>query len=156
MSALKIRVAAAGDAENISQLICGLVEKFVVKEFSTQGRDFLLSTLTAETIKQNLQSGYRYHVAEVDGLLAGVVAVKGNTHLYHLFVAEQFHRRGIAKKLWHHSMNECLANGNSLEFTVNSSAYAVAVYKRLGFVAQAGPQEKNGVVFYPMKLPVQS
>lgn len=156
MSALKIRVATPGDSKNISLLICGLVEKFVVKEFSTQGRDFLLSTLTAESINQNLQAGYRYHVAEVDGLLTGVVAIKGNTHLYHLFVAEQFHRRGIAKKLWHHAMNECLGNCNSIEFTVNSSAYAVGAYKRLGFVAQSGPQEKNGVVFYPMKLLVQS
>ena len=112
--------------------------------------------MTTEAINQSMQSEYRYHVAEVNGMLTGVVAVKGNTHLYHLFVSEQFHRKGIAKKLWRLAMKECLCNGNTGEFTVNSSAYALGVYKKLGFVAQPGPKEKNGVVFYPMKLIVQS
>ena len=111
--------------------------------------------MTADAISQNMQSGYSYHVAEFKGLIKGVVAVRDNTHLYHLFVAEQFHRKGIAKKLWQHAMKECLRDGNTGEFTVNSSAYALGVYRKLGFVAQSGPQEKNGVVFYPMKLIVQ-
>ena len=153
---MKIRAAIPDDSEGISKLICGLVEKFIVREFSSQGRDFLLSTMTADAIRQSMQSGYRYHVAEIKGLLAGVVAVRGNAHLYHLFVAEQFHRKGIAKKLWQLAMKECLHEGNTGEFTVNSSAYALGVYKKLGFVAQPGPKEKNGVVFYPMKLIVQS
>lgn len=153
---MRIRAALPDDSEAISKLICGLVEKFIAEEFSSQGRDFLLSTMTADAIRQSMQSGYRYHVAEVKGLLAGVVAVKGNAHLYHLFVAEQFHRQGIAKKLWQLAMEECLSHGNTGEFTVNSSAYALGVYKKLGFVTQPGPKEKNGVVFYPMKLIVQS
>ena len=153
---MRIRAAIPDDSENISKLICVLVEKFIATEFSSKGRVFLLSTMTADAIRQSMQSGYRYHVAEIKGLLAGVVAVKGNAHLYHLFVAEQFHRKGIAKKLWQLAMKECLHDGNTGEFTVNSSAYALGVYKKLGFVAQPGPKEKNGVVFYPMKLIVQS
>ena len=153
---MRIRAAVPDDSEAISKLICELVEKFIAGEFSPEGRDFLLGTMTAGAIKQSMQSEYRYHVAEVKGLLAGVVAVKGNAHLYHLFVAEQFHRQGIAKKLWQLAMKECLRDGNTGEFTVNSSYYALGVYKKLGFVAQPGPKEKNGVVFYPMKLIVQS
>jgi len=156
MCGLRIRVAVPEDSENISKLICRLVEKFIASEFSSQGREFLLSTMTADAINQNMQSGYRYHVAEIDGLLMGVVAVRDNAHLYHLFVAEQFHRQGIAKKLWHFAMQQCQRDGNTGEFTVNSSAYALGIYKKLGFVAQSGPQEKNGVVFYPMKFIVQS
>lgn len=153
---LRIRAAVPEDSESICKLICGLVEKFIAREFSSQGTDFLLSTITADAISRNMRSGYRYHVAEVKGLLTGVVAVRDNFHLYHLFVAEQFHRKGIARKLWQFAMAECLREGNTGEFTVNSSAYALGVYKKLGFVAQRGPQEKNGVVFYPMKLIVQS
>lgn len=152
---LRIRVAAPEDSESISKLICELVEKYIANEFSSQGREFLLSTMTADAISQNIQSGYSYHVSEVKGLLTGVVAVRDNAHLYHLFVAEQFHRKGIGKKLWQLAMNECLRDGNTGEFTVNSSAYALGMYKKLGFVAQSGPQEKNGVVFYPMKLIVR-
>jgi ribosomal protein S18 acetylase RimI-like enzyme len=156
MRGLRIRTAVPEDSESISSLICVLVEKFIANEFSAQGRDFLLSTMTANAISQKIQSVYRYHVAEVSGMLTGVVAVRDNTHLYHLFVAERFQRVGIAKKLWQFAMKECLSKGNTGEFTVNSSAYALGVYKKLGFVAQEGPKEKNGVVFYPMKLVIQS
>lgn len=156
MHGLRIRAATPEDSESISKLICDLVEKFIAGDFSSQGRDFLLSSMTENAISQKMQSGYRYHVAEVNGMLLGVVAVRDNTHLYHLFVAEQSQRKGIARKLWQFAMKECLSKGNTGEFTVNSSAYALGVYKKLGFVAQAGPKEKNGVVFYPMKLVIQS
>ena len=99
-----------------------------------------------------MQSGYRYHVAEKANSLAGVVAVKDNTHLYHLFVAEQYQRKGLAKKLWQVAMEECLSQGNEGEFTVNSSAYAIPVYEQFGFVTRSGPEAKGGVVYFPMKL----
>lgn len=149
---MEIRAAKPDDAENISKLICELVDKFITDDFSPSGREFLLSTMTPGTISWNMQTEYRYHVAEADGAMVGVVAVKGNTHLYHLFVAERYHRKGIARKLWQRAMKECLLEGNPGEFTVNSSSYAREVYKQLGFVAQSGPQEKHDVRFFPMKL----
>lgn len=151
---MKIRAAQTNDVENISDLITILSRKFIIKEFSAEGGEYLLSTMTATAIDNFMQSGYVYHVAEIDNTLAGVVAVKDHAHLYHLFVAEQFHRMGIAKKLWQVAMKVCLANGNAGEFTVNSSAYAREAYKKLGFVAQPGPKEKGGVVFYPMKMTI--
>ena len=147
-----IRAAVVGDSESISKLICKLSVKFITTEFSSQGREFLLSTMTPDTIEKHMQSGYRYHVAEMGSKLVGVVAVRDNTHLYHLFVAEQYQRQGIAKKLWQLAMEECLSNGNRGEFTVNSSEYALGVYKHFGFVAQPGSRVRNGVVFFPMKL----
>lgn len=156
MYGLRIRAAIPEDSESISVLICALVDKFIAKDLSSEGRDFLLNTMRTGALRRNLLSGYRYHVAELHGTLCGVVAVKGNSHLYHLFVAEQFQREGVAKKLWQCAMKECLSKGNTGEFTVNSSSYAVGFYKKLGFVSQSGPEEKNGVVFYPMKLVIQS
>jgi predicted GNAT family N-acyltransferase len=49
-------------------------------------------------------------------------------------------------------MDACLSRGDPGEFTVNSSEYARGVYEKLGFVALSGPEEKNGVVYIPMKL----
>jgi len=149
---MRIRAAKAGESESISKLICELSDKFIANEFSPRGRNFLLSSMTPDSITKYMQSGYRYHVAEVDTRLVGVVAVKNNKHLYHLFVAEQYQRQGIAKMLWQVAMKVCLGKGNAGEFTVNSSEYAVSVYEQLGFVAQPGPEIKNGVIFFPMKL----
>lgn len=108
--------------------------------------------MTPGVIEECIQSVYMYHVAETGHGLVGVVGVKDNNHLYHLFVAEQYQHQGIARKLWRVAMQACLDKGNPGEFTVNSSSYARGVYKKLGFVEQSGPREKGGVVFFPMKL----
>jgi len=110
--------------------------------------------MTPGAIREFIQNGYRYHLAELDSKLVGVVAVRDNKHLYSLFVAEEYQRQGIAKKLWRVAMEECLSNEGIEEFTVNSSDYAQEIYKRLGFKAKPGPHIKNGVVFYPMSLQV--
>ncbi len=151
---MRIRAALPADAKDISELISGLSVKFITEKFSSAGGAHLLSTMTSQAVEGYMQSGSRYHVAEMSGSIVGVVAVKDNKHLYHLFVAEQYQRQGIAGKLWNLAMEECLDNGNLGEFTVNSSEYAQRAYERLGFVAQPGPRIKNGVVFYPMRLQV--
>lgn len=151
---MRTRAAILTDSENISELISGLSAKFITGKFSSTGRAHLLSTMTPQAIENFIQSGYRYHVAEMDDKLVAVVAVKDDKHLYHLFVAEQYQRQGIAKKLWQLAMEECINNENTSEFTVNSSEYAQEVYERLGFVARSGPRVKEGVVFIPMSLQV--
>jgi GNAT superfamily N-acetyltransferase len=154
---MKIRAARPGDSERISQLLCELSTKFITGDFSPEGAQYLLETMTPDAIRTCIQSGYEFHVAEgEDGRLAGVVGVKDNTHLYHLFVAEQYQRQGLARMLWQTAMQSCLARGNPGEFTVHSSAYARGAYKALGFTAHAGAKEKGGVVFYPMNIKLDS
>jgi GNAT superfamily N-acetyltransferase len=149
---LKIRKATPDDSGQISKLLCELTAKFIAKEFSAYGRQLLLDAMKPDVIAKNIQSGYRYHIAEIDGQLVGVVAVRDNSHLFHFFVAEQYQRQGIAKQLWNTAMRVCDEEGNPGEYTVNSSRYALDVYKALGFVTDAAVQQKNGVVYYPMKL----
>ena len=149
---MELRAATTKDSESISKLVCRLSAKYIAGEFSQQGETFLLESMTPAAIEKYIQSGYRYHVAEEEKQLVGVVAVKDNSHLYHLFVAQDYQRQGIATSLWQLAKQTCLEDGNPGEFTVNSSTYAQDVYKRLGFVAQSGPREKNGVIFIPMKL----
>lgn len=149
---MQIRPALADDIKSISQLVRELSEKFITPEFSPEGKQTLLETLSPDGIEKSMQSGFEYHVAEIENQLVGVVGVKENNHLYHLFVSEKFQRQGIAGKLWQFSMEKCLAKGNPGEFTVNSSMYALGVYEKFGFVAVSGPMEKGGVVFVPMKL----
>ncbi len=46
-----------------------------------------------------------------------------------------------------------LRHGNFwMNSTVNSSRYVLDIYKALGFVTDTAAQEKDNVVFYPMKL----
>ena len=152
---MEIRAATPKDSESISRLVCRLSAKYIAGDFSEQGEAFLFESMTPAAIRKYIQSGYRYHVAEVKEQLVGVVAVKDNSHLYHLFVAQDYQRQGIASSLWQLAKQVCLEHGNPGEFTVNSSKYAQGVYEGMGFVAQSGPQEKNGVIFIPMKLKIK-
>lgn len=149
---LRIREATSADSESISRLLIALAEKFVTVDFAPEAREALLRTMTPEAVSGFFESGYRYHVAELDKRIVGVVSVRGNSHLYHLFVAEEFHRQGVAKKLWQIALKASLREGSPDEFTVNSSEYATAVYESFGFVSYLRTQEKDGIIFVPMKL----
>lgn len=91
-------------------------------------------------------------MAEVDGKIVGVVAIKENRHLYHLFVSKEFQGRGVARELWEAAKGASLAAGNRGRFTVHSSLGAVGLYERLGFVKESEAVNRSGVVYVPMKL----
>jgi GNAT superfamily N-acetyltransferase len=153
---LYIREATLADSERISRLIYSLARKYITHEFTSDGAKNLLSSMKSEEIKKQITSGMKYHLAEIDGQLVGVVGVRDNRHLYHLFVDEEHQKQGIAKELWCVALELCLLKGNPGTFTVNSSKYALPVYKKLGFVVKSVPQENNGVIYIPMELTINS
>ena len=95
---------------------------------------------------------YKYHVAEEDGAIVGIVGIRDNSHLYHLFVADDFRGRGFARQLWLVARDACRRSGNMEGFTVNSSRFAVAMYRKFGFVVTGPAETQNGVTSVPMKL----
>ena len=145
-----IRLATLEDAGAISQLACTLSQKFVQDETVPGAAQRLLSTMSPAGIEKNIKSGYRYHVAELNGAVVGVIGIKDNRFLFHLFVAEHVHRRGIARQLWQIALQACMDEGNHESISVNSSFYACPAYEKLGFVALAEQQERNGVLSIPM------
>ena len=77
--------------------------------------------------------------------LSGIIAMR-NDHICLLFVKKEFHRKGIAKALFRHILEQT----QSEKITVNSSPYAIEVYKRLGFTATNTEQITNGIRYTPM------
>lgn len=149
---MRIRLATPADAEAISVLIRGVSGFFTLRPDGA-GTEAFLATVSADAIRGYLSSpDYVYRVAEEDGALIGVVAIRGNAHLYHLFVAPNGHRRGLARRLWTEAMEAALRAGNPGEFTVNSSIYAIPVYERFGFVPTGPRVEANGIAYLPMRL----
>lgn len=149
-----IREAEIDDSGPISRMVSVLAEKFITPDFTDEGREHLLDSMTPAAIAKYIRSGYRYHVAEDEDEIVGIVGVRENSHLYHLFVAESHQGHGLAKALWKKAMNESLCRGNPGEFTVNSSLNAQPVYEHLGFVTLSKPITKHGVIYTPMKLKI--
>ena len=97
-------------------------------------------------------SNFSFHVARSESGLAGVIALRDNSHLFHLFVAKAFQGQRLASQLWSVVKSEALQAGNPGEFTVNSSLNAVPVYERFGFVRHGEIQRVHGISFQPMQL----
>jgi GNAT superfamily N-acetyltransferase len=150
---LTLRAARPADAEAVSALITSLSRYFLADPDDPEAAAAFFPTIGPAAMADALASDrYRYLVAEVDGALAGVVGMRDGSHLYHLFVAEPFHGRGIASRLWAAARDDARARGNPGEFTVNSSRHAIPLYERLGFRATDSLQVMNGIAFLPMRL----
>jgi ribosomal protein S18 acetylase RimI-like enzyme len=149
---IAIRNGTVEDASKISELLIALSEEFIVGEFSQAGRDHFLGELNPDKMKERLSGAFRFYLAEEDEELAGVAAIRGNTHLYYLFVAKSYQGQGLAKRLWSQVREDSLELGNLGRFTVNASNHAVRAYERLGFIQRQPTQAMNGVLFNPMEF----
>ncbi|RZS58428.1 ribosomal protein S18 acetylase RimI-like enzyme [Sphaerotilus mobilis] len=147
---MHIRPAAPQDAPEISQLISSVAHFFTLDP-SGKGAERFMVSIGAEAIGGYIRSPDFYYVVATRGAtLAGVAALRDGRHLFHLFVAPEFQKHGLARKLWL-ALKSRAARGVEV-FTVNSTPFAVLVYERLGFVV-AGPKvETNGIAFVPMTL----
>lgn len=141
-----LRQAQAGDADAISALVRGLLRHLVAEPADPAIGAFVEALGHAATLERVTSPRFRYVVAECDGELLGVAALRDGTHLYHLFVREALHQRGIGRALWEWVRAE--ATGKRI--TVNATLSAVPVYTRLGFTATNSVQRTDGLEFLPM------
>lgn len=149
---LKLRQGVAADAPAISALILSLQPYLTIAPDGAGAEEFLV-TLQPDIIRRNLQAeNYTYHLAYDGEVLAGVAAVRDNTHLFSLYVGSPWHGQGVGKRLWQVARDAALARGNPGHFTVNSSAFAQDVYRHLGFVPTGPVAEMHGLRFIPMRL----
>ena len=91
--------------------------------------------------------GYYY-----ENEIAGVISTRDVSHISLLFVDKKYHKKGIAKALFSELLTELKKNPDVKKITVNSSPYAVEVYKKLGFKQTDEKQEKDGIIFIPMEF----
>ncbi|MEO4048018.1 GNAT family N-acetyltransferase [Pseudomonas sp. CAU 1711] len=145
---MSIRSATIDDAPRIAELVRSLSHHYLD---NPQGKlpDWFCQTLSLQAFRQRAASGdYAAFVFARDGVIAGYLAMRGDSHLYHLFVHADQQRRGIARQLWQHalvrSQAECI--------TLRSSLCAVAVYRRFGFSSTGPRGNRDGISFQPMEL----
>jgi len=136
----------------IAGLLRALALEFIVHESSPEGAATFLAENDAMGVRGFLALGHVYHVALDGDAVAGFVAVRDNSHLFHLFVGRQWQRRGLARRLWNVARAAAVARGGDGNFTVNASNHAVAAYESFGFVRTGPTQCLRGLYFNPMRL----
>ena len=152
---LTIRKACSADATHISELICKVAHCFN-SSASGEVAPWFLASVTPSAIEGHIaDTKFNYLVGFLGQALAGVIVLRDTTHVHNLFVAPEFHRQGVASKLWGRAKADTIALGNKESFSVRSSEYAVPVYEFFGFHVVGPRAEKEGVIFVPMKLELQ-
>lgn len=148
---MDIRIANPNDAKSISALINGVAHYFTLHPEGI-GAESFLETISEAAIESYIRDpNFHYLIGFLDGKLAGVVAIRDNKHLYHLFVSPPYQGRGLARTLWNAAMGKAIQHGNPGEFTVNSTPYAEAVYTAFGFEPTGSKIETKGIAFVPMR-----
>lgn len=148
---LQIRTAEKTDANAISELIRSFAHEFTAQPEGLEA-DAFMQSISPVGIAQVLEDAdYRYYTGWIGQSLAGVIAVKNNTHVFHWFVRADMQKRGLGRKLWLYVKSRALASGQRCCFTVNASPNSVPAYERLGFEVVGESDQKNGIRFTPMQ-----
>jgi predicted GNAT family N-acyltransferase len=145
------------NSNNLKQaldLVNKVFSEFVAVDYSEQGKNTFKNYLDKkyEEVFSDLETGNKkmwgyFH----DDKIIGVIATRDVSHIALMFVDKQYHRKGIAKKLFNIVLEELSGKQGVTQITVNSSPYAVIVYECLGFEKIGEQQEKDGIIYIPMK-----
>ena len=131
------------DRETALHLVLRVFMEYEAPDYIEEGIDTFKNFLSDKEQTDKLEM---YGAFEGD-IIVGVIASRNNaTHISLFFVDGSHHRKGIGKLLFETLLNHT----ESEQITVNSSPFAVDIYKRLGFVSTNDEQTTNGIRFTPM------
>ena len=152
LRAYPVRPLSGTEIETAMALVRRVFDAFEAPEYSEEGIASFYSFIETQTMRRNWESGnLRLWGAFDNAILAGVAAFRPPYHISLLFVDSQYHGRGIARSLLQEGFRDLQATFGTGTVTVNSSPYAVEIYRHMGFEAADTEQSVNGLRFTPMK-----
>ncbi|UCF99929.1 MAG: GNAT family N-acetyltransferase [Spirochaetaceae bacterium] len=148
-----IRTMHEDDAEAVSKLIRRSFQQCIADTYTERGIKHFMKITSKQAMLRRKRKNQLILVAESDAAIAGLVAVRNGNHLNLLFVAPEFHRRGIGTLLFQDALARMKTAIPDLSVvTVNSSAYALPFYTKLGFRAKSSAYFRKGMKITPMEL----
>jgi ribosomal protein S18 acetylase RimI-like enzyme len=148
-----LRIMNENDAEAVSNLIQRTFQRFIADTYTSRGIRYFLKHTSKAALLRRKRKNQLLVVAELGGTITGMIAVRKGNHVSLLFVAPEFHRRGIGALLFGKAlelMKDAIPDLCSV--TVNSSSYAVRFYTGLGFSAKRTAYFYKGMKMTPMEL----
>lgn len=141
---MEIRRITKAEFPEAMALVWDVFLEFEAPEYSQEGIDEFKRFIDGETVEMTRE----IHGAFEGSDLLGVIATRNEgSHIALFFVKKEYHNKGIGRKLF----KAILPLTESKFITVNSSPYAVKVYRKLGFAETDSEQLTNGIRYVPMK-----
>jgi GNAT superfamily N-acetyltransferase len=140
-----------GEEGSISGLIRAVYDIYIAPENEPRGNEQFIDFITPANILARVQDHTdAVTTCKIDGVIAGVLSVRDGNHISLLFVDEQHHGKGIARRM----ILDFIARNKPLgihELTVNASPFSVGIYERLGFARESALLELHGIRFVRMR-----
>ena len=155
---IKYDVMKKVEIEEVSLLIRELFDEFIGFDYRQKGKDTFLDYIDPENIKNRFdKENHQFIIAKDENKIIGIIEVRDFNHISLLFVDKSYHQQGIAKTLFQKVIAICLKHNPKLaEIEVNSSLYAAEIYKKLGFEKTDNRQEKDGIIYIPMRYKINN
>ena len=137
-----VRRLSAGQIPAALELCWQVFQEFEAPEYSPEG----VAAFRASLDDKDRTKRLNFYGAFDGDRLVGVLCMRAPQHIGGFFVDGAYHRRGIGRQLF-----EAMRRNYSRQvFTVNSSPYAVEIYRHLGFVPTDTEQLTDGIRYTPM------
>ena len=141
---MEIRAIASGERAAAIELVWDTFLQFEAPDYPEQGVESFRVFITDDGIFGAVE----FFGAFEGGELRGVIAMRERRrHICLFFVPGEHQRRGVGRALWEH----VLAISDAAAITVNSSPFAVPVYRKFGFKAVGAEQMTDGIIYTPMR-----
>ena len=121
------------EAEAVSEMIVAAIRADLPGSYAPEVVDGLAAGNAPEVVRSHAPKQADY-VYVADGRIVGMVGVKRN-EIGHLYVAEDYARRGIGRRLVAFAA-DLFRRAGFEDMVVLSSLYAVGFYERCGFTAE--------------------
>lgn len=143
----------SGEENEVCDLVLRVFDHFVAPSYSNEGVREFRSYITPELLIKRSQENCFVLLARLSDKIVGMIEIRQHHHISLFFVDADFQTEGIGRVLFQKAIARCQNKMPGInQFSVNSSPYALPIYKRLGFQKTDKEQIKNGIRFIPMSL----
>lgn len=159
MENIRIRKITCDEVESAMNLALEVFMEFEAPVYPPSGVEtFKKDIVENPEYLENARQGVCPIYGAFDGeALVALIGMRSNrTHINLVFTKKEYHRRGIARTIFHFLLDDIRKENPSLkELTLNSSPYGLPFYLSVGFIPLSEEQEMNGIRFTPMKYIIQ-
>jgi predicted GNAT family N-acyltransferase len=156
MEKLIIEKFQKGQEESIFKLIKKVYDEFVAIDYSEEGNQFFYEWINPDKILERQKSQVNLLVALEDSQIIGMIEIRENINISLLFVDQEFHGQGIAKRLFKEALQMVIQRDPTVKkLYVHASPYSIPIYEKLGFVETDTLQENHGIKYLPMEMIVR-
>lgn len=158
MNEIVIRRIEGHEVESAMALALEVFMQFEAPEYPPEGVEtFKKDIVENPEYLENARKGLCPIYGAFDGdQIVALMGMRSNkTHINLVFTKKSYHRRGIARAIFHYLLSDVRKENPALEaLTLNSSPYGLPFYLAIGFVPLSEEQEMNGIRFTPMKYTI--